>query len=55
MNVNGLWIAILLGTSLALTLYLTLVLKTDWQEVANEAVKRIEKNRAELLDNNDSA
>jgi len=51
---NGLWISILLGTILAAVLYLTLVLVTDWQKVAEAAIQRIDHNKAELLENNNT-
>ena len=50
-TVNGLWLAILLGTGIQAIFYTRLVLVTDWQVVANIAIKRINDNKASLLKN----
>jgi len=41
MGVAGLWIGMVLGISLQATFYTRLVVKTDWQLVADAAEKRI--------------
>ena len=48
MDVRGLWIALAAGTAVQAILYVRLVLKLDWQVVADAAQKRIAKDNNEL-------
>ena len=48
MDVRGLWIAVASGTMVQAILYVRLVLKLDWQTVADAAQKRIAKDNNDL-------
>ena len=53
MGVEGLWIGMACGILLQGIFYTTLVLRTDWQEVAYEAVARIEREEADRIKQNE--
>ena len=48
MGVLGLWVAMAIGITLQATSYTLLVLRTDWQAVANEAEQRIAEEQAKI-------
>ena len=42
-SIYGLWYGIGIGSLCEVTLYLRLVIVTDWQKIADEAADRIER------------
>ena len=48
MGISGLWTGLLVGLVIEGTFYTRLVLKTDWQDEANAAEKRIQTHQANL-------
>ena len=49
MGVNGLWIGVTFGVMLEAIFYVRLVIYTDWQAVSNEALERLENDKAKTL------
>lgn len=48
MGVEGLWLGMLVGMCIQATFYTRLVIKTDWQEVADAAQRRIKDEQGLL-------